>query len=73
VKNPVKTFLVYDNTFCAYFAGDNPFEISYWHDKKRLGYGGVAFVDGHVTYSYVTRNQPDYQHGVNWTFIYSAP
>jgi prepilin-type N-terminal cleavage/methylation domain-containing protein/prepilin-type processing-associated H-X9-DG protein len=71
VKYPVRVLLVYDNTLCAYFGGINPFEISYWHDKKRLGYGGAAFVDGHVAYLHVTRNKPDYQHGDGWTFIYN--
>ena len=71
VRSPVKTFLVEDNTFAAYFGNLNPFEISYWHDKKRLGYGGAAFVDGHVAYLHVTRNQPDFQRGNGWTFVYS--
>jgi len=73
VKNPAKMLLVYDNTLCAYFGGINPFEVSYWHDKKRLGYGGAAFVDGHAAYLHVTRDKPDFQHGDNWTFVYNAP
>ena len=73
VRNPAKMFLAYDNTACAYFGGLNPFEISYWHDKKRLGYGGAAFVDGHAAYVHVTRDKPDYQHGDGWTFVYSDP
>ncbi len=73
VRSPGKTFLVEDNTFAAYYGRMNPFEISYWHDKKRLGYGGAAFVDGHVAYLHVTRDKPDFQHGDGWTFIYSDP
>ena len=73
VKNPTKTFLVEDNTFAAYFGNSNPFEISYWHDKKRLGYGGAAFVDGHAAHLHVTRDKPDFQRGDNWTFVYSDP
>ena len=73
VRNPVKTFLVEDNTFAAYFWDLNPFEISYWHNKKRLGFGGAAFVDGHVAYLGVTRDKPDYQRGKDWTFIYNDP
>ena len=73
VKNPAKTFLVEDNTFAAFFGNCNPFEISYWHDKKRLGYGGAAFVDGHVAYLHVTRDKPDFQRGTGWTFIYNDP
>ena len=71
VKSPAKCFLVEDNTFAAYFGRSNPFEISYWHDPKRLGYGGAAFVDGHVAYTHVTRDKPDFQRGPTWTFIYS--
>jgi hypothetical protein len=73
VKNPAKTFLVEDNTFAAYFGNSNPFEISYWHDKKRLGYGGAAFVDGHAAYLHVTRDKPDFQRGDGWTFVYNDP
>ena len=73
MRSPVKTFLVEDNTFAAYFWNSNPFEISYWHDKKRLGFGGAAFVDGHVAYLGVTRNKPDFQRGNGWTFVYNDP
>jgi prepilin-type N-terminal cleavage/methylation domain-containing protein len=73
VKNPAKTFLVEDNTFAVWWGNKNPFEISYWHDKKRLGYGGAAFVEGHVAYLHVTRDKPDYQRGDGWTFIYNDP
>ncbi len=73
VKNPSKMFLVEDNTFAAYFGDCKPFEVSYWHDKKRLGYGGAAFVDGHVAYLHVTRDQPDFQRGTGWTFVHSDP
>ena len=66
-------FLVEDNTAAAYFGNNNPFEVSYWHDKKRLGYCGAAFVDGHVAYLGVTRNKPDYQRGNGWTFVYDDP
>ena len=71
VKNPAKILLVEDNTAAAYFENSNPFEISYWHDKKRLGYCGAAFVDGHVAYLGVTRDKPDYQRGFGWSFVYN--
>ena len=64
---------MYDNTFCVYFANDNPFEVSYWHDKKRLGGCGAAFVDGHVAYLHVTRDKPNFQRGDSWTFVYNDP
>jgi len=73
VRKPSRTFLVEDNTFAAFFGNLNPFEISYWHDKKRLGYGGAAFVDGHVAYLHVARNKPDFQRGDGWTFVYNDP
>jgi len=71
VKNPAKVFLVEDNTAAAYFRNDNPFEVSYWHDKKRLGFCGAAFVEGHVAYLGVTRDKPDYQRGFGWSFVYN--
>ena len=73
VKSPAKTFLVEDNSFAAYFGNCNPFEKTYWHDKKKLGMGGAAFVDGHVAYMGVTRNKPDFQRGDGWTFVYNDP
>lgn len=73
VRNPAKTFLVEDDSFAAWFGNCNPFEKAYWHDKKRLGYGGAAFVDGHVAYMFVTRDKPDFQRGIGWTFVYNDP
>jgi prepilin-type N-terminal cleavage/methylation domain-containing protein len=73
IRSPAKTFLVEDNTFAAFFGNKNPFEISYWHDRKRLGYGGAAFTDAHAAYLHVTRDKPDFQRGDCWTFIYNDP
>jgi hypothetical protein len=73
VKNPAKTFLVEDNVAAVWFGNSNPFEISYWHDKKRLGYAGAAFVDGHAAYVHLTRDKPDFQRGDGWTFVYNDP
>lgn len=73
VKNPARTFLVEDNSLAAFFGNCNPFEKAFWHDKKRLGYGGAAFVDGHAAYWHVTRDKPDFQRGNGWTFVYSDP
>jgi prepilin-type processing-associated H-X9-DG protein len=47
------------------------FHKAYWHDQKRLGFGNLAFVDGHVGYYQATRNKPDFQRGLSWTFIYN--
>lgn len=73
VKNPAKTFLVEDDCFAAYFGNCNPFEKAFWHDKKRLGFGGAAFVDGHAAYLQVTRDKPDFQRGNGWSFVYNDP
>jgi len=73
VKNPSKCLLVVDNTLCAYSQNLNPFEISYWHDQKRLGCGGAAFVDARAAYVRVTRDQPDWKRGANWTFVFNDP
>lgn len=73
VKSPAKAFLVEDNTAAAWFGNCNPFEVSYWHDKKRLGYAGAAFVDGHGAFVLVTRDKPDFQRGDGWTFVYNDP
>jgi prepilin-type processing-associated H-X9-DG protein len=73
VRNPAKTFLVEDNSFAAYFGGCNPFEKTYWHNKRQLGFGGGAFVDGHVAYLQVTLDKPDFQRGNGWTFIFNDP
>jgi len=73
VRNPAKTFVVEDNSFAAFFGNCNPFEKTFWHDKRKLGMGGAAFVDGHVAYTGVTRDKPDFQRGTTWTFVYNDP
>lgn len=72
VRNPSKVVLVNDFSFNCYFENNNAFEYMYWHDPKHLGYGNVAFVDQHVQYLSASINQPDFQHGANWSFVYDA-
>ena len=53
IKSPSKIILASEHSFNTFFMYDStglPFDYSYWHDKKRLSYGTVLFVDGHVAY-----------------------
>ena len=70
VNHPVKVILVNDWSFNAHALNSAAFQYAYWHDG-RLGYGNVAFVDSHVEYLQATQSAPDFQHGANWTFVFS--
>ncbi len=72
VLSPSKIVLVNDNSFNCYFENNNAFEYMYWHDKSNLGYGNVCFVDQHIEYLRAKFNQPNFQEGVNWSFVYNA-
>ena len=75
VRAPSKVVLANDFSFNCYFEyvrwGRKVFQQMFWHDKKRLGYGNVLFVDSHVAYHQATTDKPDFQHGANWTFVYN--
>ncbi len=75
VRAPSRMILANDFAFNCYFEyirwGRNVFQYMYWHDKKRLGFGNVLFVDAHVGYHQATPNKPDFQHGKDWTFVYN--
>jgi prepilin-type N-terminal cleavage/methylation domain-containing protein/prepilin-type processing-associated H-X9-DG protein len=71
IRNPAKVILVNDFAFNVHFVKLVLFHKAYWHDQKRLGFGNLAFVDGHVGYYQATRNKPDFQRGLSWTFIYN--
>jgi prepilin-type N-terminal cleavage/methylation domain-containing protein/prepilin-type processing-associated H-X9-DG protein len=73
VRNPARTILVNDCSFNLHFVKMNVFQRMYWHDKYRLGFGNVAFVDGHVGYYEATANKPDFQRGRDWSFAYNDP
>jgi hypothetical protein len=70
VKSFLGVILVDDDSFGTYFLGDDPFETAYWHNKTELGWGVNAFVDGHIAYQRATLNQPDFQRGNGWSFVY---
>ncbi len=54
-------------------AKGQPFQHAYWHNAKALGWGNVAFVDGHVRYHQSFPSSPDFQNGPNYTFLYDGP
>jgi prepilin-type N-terminal cleavage/methylation domain-containing protein/prepilin-type processing-associated H-X9-DG protein len=73
VKNQSKVILANDFSFSCFFQNGRPFSLMYWHDPKALGWGTVLFVDGHASYLKATVNQPSFQQGSTWTFIYNDP
>jgi prepilin-type N-terminal cleavage/methylation domain-containing protein/prepilin-type processing-associated H-X9-DG protein len=73
VRNTSRTILVNDSSFSVHALGMDVFQYIYWHNKKALGYGNVAFVDGHVGYYEATLNKPDFQRGRDWSFAYNDP
>jgi prepilin-type N-terminal cleavage/methylation domain-containing protein/prepilin-type processing-associated H-X9-DG protein len=72
VKNSTRCVLANDFAFNCYFLGWVPFQSMYWHDRKKLGWANVLFVDGHVQYLQATTNNPDFQNGPDWTFLYNG-
>jgi prepilin-type N-terminal cleavage/methylation domain-containing protein/prepilin-type processing-associated H-X9-DG protein len=74
VKNPSRVVLANDFAFNCYFehaSRKRVFQYMYWHDKKRLGAANVLFTDGHVGSYLATADNPDFQRGPAWTFIYN--
>jgi prepilin-type N-terminal cleavage/methylation domain-containing protein len=71
VRNPSKIVLVNDMSFSAFFENKLPFQFMYWHHQKEVGWGNVQFVDTHVEYLRAVPNQPTYQKGPTWSFIYN--
>ena len=75
VRNPSRMILANDFSFNCYFEfirwGRRVFQFMYWHDRKRLGYGNVLFVDSHVGYYQATTDKPDFQRGASWSFVYN--
>jgi hypothetical protein len=71
IQSPSKIVLVNDFSFNCFFENNNAFESMFWHDQSKLGYGNVSFVDQHVEYLCARFNQPNFQQGPNWSFIYS--
>lgn len=79
IRNPSRVVLVCDGSFSmTYFLNADPFQYHYWHDKKELGWGNVAFVDGHIKYLQSMIGDPydiggNFQNGLEYTFIYNGP
>ena len=75
VRNPSRMILANDFSFNCYFEfvrwGRRVFQFMYWHDRKRLGYGNVLFVDSHVGYYQATTDKPAFQRGASWSFVYN--
>jgi prepilin-type N-terminal cleavage/methylation domain-containing protein/prepilin-type processing-associated H-X9-DG protein len=74
VRNPAQTVLANDFAFNCYFEYQRwagVFQYMYWHDKTRLGMANVLFVDSHVGHHQATTNNPDFQHGPGWSFVYN--
>ena len=73
INNPNRVIMVNDFSFNVHALNSATFQFSYWHDKKRLGFGNNAFVDTHVEYQQATQNAPDFQRGAGWTFVFDDP
>jgi prepilin-type N-terminal cleavage/methylation domain-containing protein len=71
VLHPSSVILVNDLSFNLFFGHQIPYMYILWHDRTRYGYGNVQFIDQHVSYLQATRNNPDFQNGPGWSFIYN--
>jgi prepilin-type N-terminal cleavage/methylation domain-containing protein/prepilin-type processing-associated H-X9-DG protein len=76
IRNPSKVILSHGEPFIVYGfkwmgAWPLPVTYAYWHNKKQLGWANVLFVDGHVRYLRATYNNPDFQHGPEWSAVYN--
>jgi prepilin-type N-terminal cleavage/methylation domain-containing protein/prepilin-type processing-associated H-X9-DG protein len=75
ILRPSTIVLASDFSFNCYFEyvhwGRRTFQYMFWHDRNRLGYGNVLFVDGHVAYHQATTDRPDFQRGNGWSFVWN--
>ena len=71
IHNSAKVVLASDFSCNCFFQNARPFSVMYWHNKKKLGYGNTVFVDLHVAYVAATVNNPSFQKGDGWSFIYN--
>jgi prepilin-type N-terminal cleavage/methylation domain-containing protein len=71
IRSPSKVLLNNDFSFNIHLVRMKIFHKAYWHDKQRLGFGNLLFVDAHVSYAQATDDKPDFQTGSDWTFIYN--
>ena len=72
ITNPAMVVMANGSPFNCYFYDWVPFRYSYWHNRNELGWANVVFVDGHVTYLRATVDNPDFQNGPSWTFVYDG-
>jgi prepilin-type N-terminal cleavage/methylation domain-containing protein len=73
VAHPSRIILANDFSFNAYFdygSTSAVFEYMYWHDKRRLGYGNVLFVDNHISYLQA-KPKPEFRSGPGWSFVWN--
>jgi len=49
----------------------SPMVVSFWHHRTELGWANALFVDGHAQLHRATLDQPDFQHGSDWTFVFN--
>ena len=73
ILNPNKVVVVTDYSFNVHALNSAVFQYAYWHDRQRLGFGNVSFVDTHVEYIQATQFAPDFQRGPNWTLVFDDP
>ncbi len=76
VRSPSKVILANDFAFNSYFeyqARKAVFQYMYWHDRNRVGFGNVLFVDTHVGYYQATTDRPDFQRSTSWSFVFDDP
>lgn len=73
IRHPSMVILANDYSSNCYFTyvanGYSPFQLIYWHDKNKLGFGNILFVDSHVAYIQVTAKLNNFQTGPDWSFI----
>ena len=71
IRRPSRVIAANDFSFNVHLKNNLIFQFAYWHDRARLGYGTVLFVDTHVEYLRATRNAPDFQRSSKWSFVYN--
>jgi prepilin-type N-terminal cleavage/methylation domain-containing protein/prepilin-type processing-associated H-X9-DG protein len=74
ILHPSRIVLANDFSFNAYFeyaTRKKVFQYMFWHDRKRVGYGNVLFVDGNVNYLQATVDKPDFQRGKDYSFLWN--
>jgi len=70
IRNPARVFAVVEAPLKVHMFDNVYFDLSYWHHKSQLGWGTANFVDGHARYLHVERNNPTFQSGPDWTYIF---